>query len=74
MKSLVLTLLLTLVGCATTVHKPLPTINPAHNDTIPTQAYSPDKHCNQPGFGTHAYYLSGMPYPIGDDDIFLFCW
>jgi hypothetical protein len=44
--------------------------NPAAGDTVPTQAYSPDKHCDEPGFGHNAYYLDDGNGP----PIFLFCF
>jgi|HubBroStandDraft_4_1064222.scaffolds.fasta_scaffold01735_13 hypothetical protein len=45
--------------------------NPAAGDTVPTQAYSPDKHCTDPGFGRHPYFID---YGDGSGPVFLFCW
>jgi hypothetical protein len=57
------------VACCSPVRTPV--ANPAAGDTVPTQAYSPDKHCTELGFGSHPYYID---YGDGSGPVFLFCW
>jgi hypothetical protein len=66
----VLFLIVVAFGCAA-VRSPAGHDNPADGDAVPSQAYSPDHHCDKPGFGHNPYYLYD---PNDGSSFFLFCF